>query len=67
MSKPLAVERQHLSVGAVLGKHGGGLSYWELRESSDFVFIRGHVKEGFGNGLISPLGNLGGGFIYWGL
>jgi hypothetical protein len=66
MNQPLAVETgAFLHRGLVLGtwRGGGGAAplLGTLRERWDFVFIRGCVKEGFGNGHLSieaPLGNL---------
>jgi hypothetical protein len=41
------------STEALFGKCGGGLFTGALREKRDFVFIRGCVKEGSGNGHFS--------------
>jgi len=48
--------------GVPLGEHGKRLLYRGLREKVKSVFIRGYVKEGFGNGHVSLWGPVGGSF-----
>jgi hypothetical protein len=54
----------------------GTLLYWGLREKGEILFYQetlfvgesdSYVKEGSGNGQLSPLGNMEGGFVYRGL
>jgi len=45
MSKPLAVERQHLSIGALLGKHRGGSVIGNFERKLSFCFSQGMYKR----------------------
>jgi len=45
MSKPLAVDTQHLSIGALLGKHGGGSVIGNFERKLSFRFYQGMCKR----------------------
>ena len=64
MNQPLAVETEaSFSIGAPFWEHGVGWGSFtgDFERKINFVFIRGCVKEGSGNGYLSidaPLENL---------
>jgi len=66
MNIPLALEMKHLSIGTLLGEHGGGAHL--PRTSREMWIIRGRVEESSGNACLrtGPFGEPEGGCPFTG-